>query len=422
MPVCSFDSQYQMFDITPVDNLFIEDYMIHANGDFVRVYLYGLRLCYSREDSDLGRIAQVLRLKEETVLKAFAYWERQGLVVRLSDNPPSFAYVNLRARFTQSEPQERDDPAIYSMAAFNNALMRMLPTRFEHDVNFRIMYDLMDESGMTDTALLMIVEDMANDAAKKGKNPPTVNAIKKKVMELAEQKIISDDAVRHHLRTSGSEYADIKALLRHMGIIKDAPSLAEEELFAKWKAMGYTLDVLKLFCGEMTKIQRPTFDYLDKIVRGYYDKGLISQGDIIRYKDVDLKPVEQIRAELMIGGENTDELFRLYIDWTSAGIEPELIFEAARDAKKYARGNRLVYLRRTIERSKESNIRTLSQYIQQREKKSAARSTSGGGVSDDRSKRLSKPVAAQNYKQRKYEEKDLEANLTNFDTFGEDMP
>ena len=40
MPLCKFSENFQMFDITPVENLFIHEFMLKAPGDFVKIDLY----------------------------------------------------------------------------------------------------------------------------------------------------------------------------------------------------------------------------------------------------------------------------------------------------------------------------------------------------------------------------------------------
>ena len=40
-----FDERYAVFDVTPVDNQFILEYLPAAKGDYVKVYLYGLTQC-----------------------------------------------------------------------------------------------------------------------------------------------------------------------------------------------------------------------------------------------------------------------------------------------------------------------------------------------------------------------------------------
>ena len=96
MAFCTFEDGNAMFGSTPVENMFILEYMPAAPGDFVRVYLYGLMLCHHPEiDEGLDAVAKALRIEPEAVLSAYRYWEREGLVVRLSDNPPTYSSVSL---------------------------------------------------------------------------------------------------------------------------------------------------------------------------------------------------------------------------------------------------------------------------------------------------------------------------------------
>ena len=92
-----FEDRYAMFDVTPVENQFIQEYLPAARGDDVRVYLYGLMRCYHPEkDMSLERMAQELNLSGEEIARAYRYWERRGLVRRISDDPVSYQYVSLR--------------------------------------------------------------------------------------------------------------------------------------------------------------------------------------------------------------------------------------------------------------------------------------------------------------------------------------
>ena len=61
MAMCSFSDPFSMFDVTPVENLFIEEYMLRAPGAFVKVYIYGLRLCsHPVPDASIATIARRL--------------------------------------------------------------------------------------------------------------------------------------------------------------------------------------------------------------------------------------------------------------------------------------------------------------------------------------------------------------------------
>ena len=67
--------------ITPVENSFLNHYMSKARGDYVKVYLYGLKCCFqgSSEFPSNSEIADFLMIEEDDVMKAWKYWEKQGL-------------------------------------------------------------------------------------------------------------------------------------------------------------------------------------------------------------------------------------------------------------------------------------------------------------------------------------------------------
>jgi hypothetical protein len=67
-----FDPKYAMFDITPLENQFILEYLPAARGDYVKVYLYGLMRCYHpEEDMNVDRMGHELNMTEEDVAAAF---------------------------------------------------------------------------------------------------------------------------------------------------------------------------------------------------------------------------------------------------------------------------------------------------------------------------------------------------------------
>ena len=49
MPFCSFDRESGMYDVTPIENMFLLEYLPTAPDDFLRVYLYARMLCLHPE-------------------------------------------------------------------------------------------------------------------------------------------------------------------------------------------------------------------------------------------------------------------------------------------------------------------------------------------------------------------------------------
>ncbi|MCD8347871.1 MAG: DnaD domain protein [Lachnospiraceae bacterium] len=65
---------------TVIQNSFIDQYMPHANGEFVKVYLYLLRCANNGRELSLSSIADVFEHTEKDVQRALTYWERQNLI------------------------------------------------------------------------------------------------------------------------------------------------------------------------------------------------------------------------------------------------------------------------------------------------------------------------------------------------------
>ena len=66
--------------VTVVENIFIDQYMPKANGEFVKLYLYLLRCAAAGKELSLSSIADVFDHTEGDVKRALAYWEKLHLL------------------------------------------------------------------------------------------------------------------------------------------------------------------------------------------------------------------------------------------------------------------------------------------------------------------------------------------------------
>jgi hypothetical protein len=66
---------------TIVSNLFLDEYMPKANGDYVKIYLFLLRYA-SELSSELSvcKIADIFDYTEKDIIRALRYWEQTGLL------------------------------------------------------------------------------------------------------------------------------------------------------------------------------------------------------------------------------------------------------------------------------------------------------------------------------------------------------
>ncbi len=62
-----------------VKNSFVDKYICEAHGSFIKVYLYLLRHSY-KQNLEISDIANAFNLLESDVIRAFKYWQKQGLI------------------------------------------------------------------------------------------------------------------------------------------------------------------------------------------------------------------------------------------------------------------------------------------------------------------------------------------------------
>ena len=68
-------------EVTLLSNIFIDDYMPEANGEFVKVYIYLLRTLSTTPVSfSLEEMADRLLCTERDILRALKYWARQDIL------------------------------------------------------------------------------------------------------------------------------------------------------------------------------------------------------------------------------------------------------------------------------------------------------------------------------------------------------
>ena len=70
---------------TEIENLFINEFLPGAPGDYVKVYIFGLMCACHNQDVDSRKLALILGLREADVEEAWIYWEARGLVKRTGD-------------------------------------------------------------------------------------------------------------------------------------------------------------------------------------------------------------------------------------------------------------------------------------------------------------------------------------------------
>ena len=264
MAFCSFANGDAMFGSTPVENMFILEYMPAAPGDFVRVYLFGLMLCHHPEMSeDIDGMARALRIDPEAVLSAFRYWEREGLVSKKTDNPPTYEYVQLNHNAATPEPMED----VYRYRNFNQELQMALPGMILESHEIRIANEWLDELHLPEEVVLTMVRA---EVARRGEKLPAPRTLFKHLNDTANEwalkKISTAAEADEYLKRSSLAGTCAGAVIRQFG--QSRPATKDEvELAEKWTGeWGLKREEILAACADTVKSANPSFAYLDKIL------------------------------------------------------------------------------------------------------------------------------------------------------------
>lgn len=262
MGLFGFDDKYAMFDITPVQNQFIAEYLPHAKGDYVKVWLYGLMQCYhAREELNMDTMAHELEMTEDEVLQAFRYWERRGLVRRISDNPPQFRYVSMN----RLNAAPAADPAY---EAFAESLYSAFgKSRRLHGSEISQCFEWVEELKLPPEVVIMLLKHMS---AVRGRNF-SIRSAEPLAVRLAEAGVKTIEDAESILSVDKKVLDGTAKILKRFGK-RRLPSEDELAMYRKWtEEWGFSEDGIEAACGETVKGD-PNFGYLDGILKKLRDR------------------------------------------------------------------------------------------------------------------------------------------------------
>ncbi len=315
MPFIAHDRGSAMFDATAIENMFLLEYLPTAQDDCLRVYLYARVLCHHPELGDsVADVARALKLTDEAVEDAFRFWEREGLVRRLTDRPPTYTLLPMRG-FCAPSPM---DDAYYAFRDFNAALQRLFGDSVLHG-EVSIAQDWVTVFGLTPEAALRVAEYGVTALRFSKKNPrATLRKIDNVVKEWAERGVRTVEDVERMIAVKNGVYAVAEAVLKRFGL-RRRPTELELELSEKWVGTwGIGLEEVLEACQATVNAQNPSFGYLDKVLENRRTQG-----------DQHFEALKRALQELGSKAQPTPETLRRYGAFLAQGFEPRTVELAA---------------------------------------------------------------------------------------------
>lgn len=316
----------ELMGVTPVENIFISEFLPAAPELALKAYLYGLLKVSNGLEDD---IAEVLGCTEEELIGAFSYWEKLGLVEIIRAEKPMIRYFNVKE--AMSGASLNTGGAKYGQLV--EKLQGVLGTRILTGAELARIYDWVEVFGFEQDAAVRIV---ARCLDRKGARV-SVSYMDKTARSLAEKGAFTLDAVESCFREEDRISNGAGRIYKRWNRT-GTPTEDEIALYEKWtREWGFSDETIDLALPRMTAASRPNFKYLDVILEALYKKGSVDENAVREADKREAAVIELSRSALARAGIKsapTKEHKLHFEEWHfDRGMSAELIYLAADYAK-----------------------------------------------------------------------------------------
>ena len=330
--------------VTAVPDLFLEQYMPAANGEFVKVYLYLLKLVKDhQQDSTLSSMADFFSCTENDIVRALKYWESEKLITLLYEEA-ELTGITLQAPWNEADMLATvtpagicnagslsDVPDTYHISAPESpAVIPNAPTDNPLQTD-QISYRSADLPVTPSSKPLSETKALTPDRVKELKQNEDIIQLlyiaeqylgktltpteTRKILFFYDELHMSVDLIdylieycvgRDHrsiryietvamawreegittvemAKDSTSRYSkEYFSVLKAMGITNRNPSDAEISLINTWtRDYGFSMELIQEACSRtVLQTGQPSFPYADKILQRWKDKNIRTLGDV----------------------------------------------------------------------------------------------------------------------------------------------
>ena len=269
---------------TAVENLFISEYMVTADGDYVKVYLLAKMYAGSGEDCSNAGLARDLGLPLQKVVDAWNYWESRGLLRRrfTGRDPADFdlefiSPKQLMYGLEPAPPEDGDSPENEDIARLNAAswsqnaldLFRAVEPLVGRTLSSREMNDLqmwLEDWGMSKEVILRAYEICIKERRK----APEINYISAIVRSWYEKRLFREDSLEAYLEEHDRRHSQYRRIFKALGFIGRMPTEEERRIMNIWLD-EYMLDINTILeaCRKTSGISSPNINYVHAILKDW---------------------------------------------------------------------------------------------------------------------------------------------------------
>jgi len=350
---CSFSKEFSSSAYTNLENLFITEYLPIAEGDAVKVYLYGLFLCgHPENDQSINEISKNLKMQEKAIIDCFLFWEEFGLLSIISKDPFAVQYHPIRS-MTSSKPKKYKAE---KYSDFTKGLQALVPNRMISTSEYSESFMIMETYFIKPEAMLMIVKYCID---KKG-GDISYRYISKVAKDFGNRSINTADKVEKELSSYIAQTGILEKILRALSLRRQ-PDIEDANLLKKWTSeLSFDSDNI-IFVA--SKLKKGSMEKLDEFLLELYAMKSFSREEIAGFMDKKKSIYDlaiKINKALSIYVDVIDTVVDTYTKkWLSYGFEEDALLFIASNCFKNGK-NTLQDMDELIEVLRQRGFITLS--------------------------------------------------------------
>lgn len=277
-------NEYYLLD-TDVENIFINEYMASAPGDFVKVYLFALMYAGLDEPMDNGMIARQLGMKAEEVEKAWIYWEGMGVIRKTKNSmrPENGSeydveFISLKRRLYGKKIKEEKKEKRKQEGRNAENLLTDKKIKSMYKSIERITGRVLNGSEMME--ILSWIQDYGATpeivvyaySYCKAKEKDNVRYIAAVVRQWVKKGLFDVLAVEDYLKQMDQKHSRYKRVYKALGFARNATEEEMRIMDCWFDQMGFSLNTVLEACGKTSGIPNPNINYVNRILTNWYEE------------------------------------------------------------------------------------------------------------------------------------------------------
>ena len=268
-------TNYYLHD-TAVENVFINEFVPDAPGNFVKTYLFALMYANIRVSMSNEDMAKQLSLPIEEILAAWTYWEGKGIVRKHYPDPAE--RLHYRVEFIDLKEK------IYGKNGKTKSRTDKLPEGLKgiiSDKDLKEMYSRIEQltgrlfQGKEPMAIMDWIKDYglstefilyAYEYCVKKQNNSRLNYVGAVVKGWAEKGLKTTADIEEHLLENDNRHYLYKRVMKALGFSRN-PTEEEKRIMDTWFD-DFSLDINKVLsaCKKTSGISNPNINYVNTVL------------------------------------------------------------------------------------------------------------------------------------------------------------